>query len=159
MASSGMIWMRRCGYKAAHLYTFINVILNALKLLDLNSFLSTTIGLQILTLYLFSPICSTWNLLAHLHWATCLVTWDKKVDLIQLKHMKSILSWQIYKIHHPYLILDLISICCGSVSIFVGVQSSHKFIIVDVAIAIAVKDISNSCHLQPAGRELCKQNA
>ncbi len=57
----------------------INVILNALKLLDLNSFLSTTIGLQILTLYLFSPICSTWNLLAHLHWATCLVTWDEKM--------------------------------------------------------------------------------
>lgn len=27
-----------------------------------------------LTRYLFSPICSTWNLLAHLHWATCLVT-------------------------------------------------------------------------------------
>lgn len=29
----------------------------------------------ILTRYLFSPICSTWNLLAHLHWATCLVTY------------------------------------------------------------------------------------
>lgn len=27
-----------------------------------------------LTRYLFSPICSTWNLLAHLHWATCRVT-------------------------------------------------------------------------------------
>lgn len=30
-----------------------------------------------LTRYLFSPICSTWNLFAHLHWATCLVTcWE-----------------------------------------------------------------------------------
>lgn len=80
----------------------------------------------------------------------------KKVDFIQNYMMPN--PQNLFSCHRPNLILDFISICCGSVSIFVGVQSSYKFIVVDVAITITVKDISNSRHLQLAGRELCKQN-
>lgn len=36
------------------------------------------LGPWTLTLYLLSPICSTWNRFAHLHLATCLVTCQKR---------------------------------------------------------------------------------
>lgn len=111
-----MIWIRRCDDNIAVVSAIViyNVILNVLKHLDLKSCLTSTIGLQILTLYLFSPICSTWNLLAHLHWATCLVTWDTKNGFYSKLHndakpTKSILL--SLSIPHPRFYQHLLWVC------------------------------------------------
>ena len=47
----------------------------------------------------------------------------------------------------PYLIFNFICISCWSISILVGMESSHEFVVINVAIPIAVKNVSNSSHL------------
>lgn len=53
-----------------------------------------------------------------------------------------------------YLIFNFVGICDGLVGIFVWMQSCHKFIVVDVSVAISVKDICYSAHLQATRWEL-----
>ena len=52
-----------------------------------------------------------------------------------------------------HLVFNLVSVGQRFVGILVWVQSSHKLIIVDVAVSVTVKDVRHRTHLQAAGRE------
>lgn len=56
-----------------------------------------------------------------------------------------------------YLIFYLISISKWFVGIFVWVQSSNKLVVVNVAVAIAIKNVCYSTHLQSTGGKLYKE--
>ncbi|TNN67206.1 hypothetical protein EYF80_022544 [Liparis tanakae] len=47
---------------------------------------------------------------------------------------------------------------CWFVSILVGMKSGHKFVVVDVAVAVSVKYVCDRAHLQAAGGEFCRRN-
>lgn len=57
----------------------------------------------------------------------------------------------------PYLIFNFICVSCWAISILVGMESSHEFIVINVAISVSVKNVSNGSHLQLGGRELWRK--
>lgn len=59
--------------------------------------------------------------------------------------------------YFPYLIFNFICIGCWSVSILIGMESSYEFIVINVAIPISVKNVSDSCHLQLGSGELWRK--
>lgn len=119
-----------------------------------------------LTLYLLSPICSTWNRLAHLHLATCLVTCRRQRCDVHVNLATS--RWGprnrealqgagtpcCNRASDKYLVFDFVSIRDGFVCIFVWMQSGHEFIVVDVPVTISVKDVCHGAHLQATGGKL-----
>lgn len=56
-----------------------------------------------------------------------------------------------------HLVLYLICICGWSVSIFIGVQSSNKLIVVNVTVSVSIKDVRYCSHLQLTGGKLCTE--
>lgn len=107
-----------------------------------------------LTLYLFSPICSTWNLLAHLHWATCRVTWREQTNISSAFFSVCLFVCLLF-----YLVLDLVGVGGRPVGVLVGVKSCHELVVIDVAVSVPVKDVRHGRHLQPAGWKLCRRDA
>lgn len=53
-----------------------------------------------------------------------------------------------------YLIFDFVSVGDGFICIFIWVEGCYKFIVVNVSVAISVKDVCHCTHLQAAGWKL-----
>lgn len=49
--------------------------------------------------------------------------------------------------YFSYLVFNFICISCWSISILVGMESSHEFIVIDITIPISVKNVCNGSHL------------